>query len=220
MSQLTMIHTNRAFLNFIENQLTEAEKKDRVFLQSWPAGSHLLKQGQGNKYVFVQQTGLSKVHITEDNGKDFIVQFLGEGELLGEIEVIQKTPNLTTVTALTAVTAWCITTDYFAYLITHNAELNRLLLLSLAHRLNQTSARASYQQVYPAEYAMLKLLSVLATQQTSFAKKDLADYLGVSVRSFNRSLKQLRERSIVHPDSFDLYIERDVFERLMREYGE
>jgi CRP-like cAMP-binding protein len=95
-----------------------------------------------------------------------------------------------------------------------------LLLLSLAHRLNQTSARASYQQVYPAEYAVLKLLSVLATQQTTFAKKDLADYLGVSVRSFNRTLKQLRERSIVHPDSFDLYIDRDAFDRLMREYGE
>ncbi|WP_161964195.1 Crp/Fnr family transcriptional regulator [Chitinophaga flava] len=220
MSQHTMIHTNRAILSFIEDTLTEAEKKDRVFLQSYPAGTRLLTQGQRNKYVLVQKTGLSKCYITEDNGKDFIIQFLGEGELLGELELIQQSSNLTTVTALTPVTAWCITTDYFTYLISHNMVLNRLLMESLANRLAQTSARASYQQVYPAEYTMLKLLSVLARQQTAFSKKDLADYLGVSVRSFNRTLKQLREKSIIHPDSFDLYLDRASFERLIQTYGE
>lgn len=215
-----MIQTNLAILSFIENSLSVTDNSDTVSLQSFAPGTPLLRRGYGNKYVFVIKTGICKCYITEENGKDFIIEFLGEGELLGEIEVIQPTKNLTTITALTPVTAWCITQDYFARLITHDQQFNKLLLQSLAKRVCQTSARASYQQIYPAEYTTLKLLSVLAQQPAALSKKDLADYLGVSVRSFNRTLKQLRERRIIKPDSFDLYIDLKAFDRLIREYGE
>ncbi|NSL90801.1 Crp/Fnr family transcriptional regulator [Chitinophaga solisilvae] len=215
-----MIRTNLAILSFIEQTLTSEEKEDRVFLKGYAPGEHLLMQGQGNKYVFIQKEGISKCYITEANGKEFIIEFLGEGELMGEIEIIRKTKNVTSIAALTPVTSYCITYDFFSKLMTQYPVFNQLLLQALAARVSETSARASYQQIYPAEYTMMKLFSLLANQQVVLPKKDLADYLAVSLRSFNRTIKQLREKRILSPHSFDLYIDGKMMDKLLLEYDQ
>ncbi|MNR39083.1 hypothetical protein D3C85_1572520 [compost metagenome] len=83
---------------------------------------------------------------------------------------------------------------FFLSLIQKSSEFTTILLQELSTRIIQTSTRASFQQLYTVEYALLKLLQLQADEHISISKDDMAAYLGISVRSFNRSLKQLIEK--------------------------
>jgi len=65
--------------------------------------------------------------------------------------------------------------------------------LSDATRIVNTARRASYQQLYRIEYSLHQLVEMQKKQAITLSKEDIAAYLGISVRSLNRSLKQLKE---------------------------
>jgi CRP/FNR family transcriptional regulator, anaerobic regulatory protein len=98
---------------------------------------------------------------------------------------------LCNVAAISEVTAYVIPDHLFLSLINKSSEFTTILLQELSTRIIQTSTRASFQQLYTLEYALLKLLKLQADEQISISKEDMAAYLGISVRSFNRSLKQV-----------------------------
>jgi CRP-like cAMP-binding protein len=88
----------------------------------------------------------------------------------------------------------------------------------LATRVSQLAIRVSYQQLYPVEYALLKVLSLFASQKISLSKQDLADYLAISVRSLNRTLKQLREQKSVLTEGLQLNITPAALQQLLKQF--
>jgi len=188
-----MLRTNLAFLSFIERY--SAENADvNIILKSYKAGYRLIQQGDKISNIYIIKEGISKCFISEENGKDFIIEFLGKGEVVGELEALKKIDCLCNVAAISAVTAYIIPDHVFLSLIQKSSEFTTILLQELSTRIIQTSTRASFQQLYTVEYALLKLLQLQADEHISISKDDMAAYLGISVRSFNRSLKQLIEK--------------------------
>lgn len=160
-------------------------------LKSFKAGYKFIEQGEKISNIYIIKDGISKCFISEENGKDFIIEFLGKGEVVGELEALKKITCLCNVAAISDVTAYVIPHHLFLSLINKNSEFTILLLQELSTRIIQTSTRASFQQLYTLEYALLKLLKLQADEHISISKEDMAAYLGISVRSFNRSLKQI-----------------------------
>lgn len=188
-----MLRTNLAFLSFIERY--SAENADvNITLKSYKAGYRLIEQGDKISYIYIIKEGISKCFISEENGKDFIIEFLGKGEVVGELEALKKIDCLCNVAAISEVAAYVIPDHVFLSLIQKSSEFTTILLQELSTRIIQTSTRASFQQLYTVEYALLKLLQLQADEHISISKDDMAAYLGISVRSFNRSLKQLIEK--------------------------
>lgn len=188
-----MLRTNLAFLSFIERY--SAENADvNITLKSYKAGYRLIEQGDKISNIYIIKEGISKCFISEENGKDFIIEFLGKGEVVGELEALKKIDCLCNVAAISEVAAYVIPDHVFLSLIQKSSEFTTILLQELSTRIIQTSTRASFQQLYTVEYALLKLLQLQADEHISISKDDMAAYLGISVRSFNRSLKQLIEK--------------------------
>jgi len=185
-----MLRTNLTFLSFIERFCTENKEAD-ITLKSFKAGYKFIEQGEKISNIYIIRDGISKCFISEENGKDFIIEFLGKGEVVGELEALKKITCLCNVAAISDVTAYVIPHHLFLSLINKNSEFTILLLQELSTRIIQTSTRASFQQLYTLEYALLKLLKLQADEHISISKEDMAAYLGISVRSFNRSLKQI-----------------------------
>ncbi|SFA52878.1 cAMP-binding domain of CRP or a regulatory subunit of cAMP-dependent protein kinases [Pedobacter suwonensis] len=185
-----MLRTNLTFLSFIERFCTENKEAD-ITLKSFKAGYKFIEQGEKISNIYIIKDGISKCFISEENGKDFIIEFLGKGEVVGELEALKKITCLCNVAAISDVTAYVIPHHLFLSLINKNSEFTILLLQELSTRIIQTSTRASFQQLYTLEYALLKLLKLQADEHISISKEDMAAYLGISVRSFNRSLKQI-----------------------------
>ncbi|WP_027383949.1 Crp/Fnr family transcriptional regulator [Epilithonimonas caeni] len=185
-----MLRTNQSFLTYVQELYEQQERKENIIVKQYSKGQKLFSQNENATKVMVIKEGITKCFFTEHNEKEYIVEFLGNGEIIGEIELIRQISCLCSIEALTDVTAYAISTDYFSQLIKNSLLLNNLLLDVFAKRIIDTSTRASYQQVYTIEHSLTKLLNLQSKQDISISKEDMASYLGVTVRSLNRILKK------------------------------
>lgn len=187
-----MIRTNPSVLSFIDDLYKAHERKESIQLKSFSSGQFLLQQGQQVARTLVIKEGITKCFLSEENDKDYIVEFLGEGETLGDLEVIRNIKCLCSIQAITPVKAYLVAIPFFKSLMNENLEFNKLLLGEFAERIINTSTRASFQQLYTVESGLARLLELQAEQNITISKEDMAAYLGVTIRSLNRALKNLK----------------------------
>lgn len=191
-----MLRTNLDLLTFMD-QYCKENPKSGISLKTFPTGLKLITQGEIIKNVFVVKEGITKCFISEENGKDFIVEFLGKGEIVGELELLKQMECLCNVSAISEVLVYAIPKNVFVRLCEKNGVFNKLLLQELSTRIIQTSSRASFQQLYTIEYGLLKLMKLQAEEKIKLSKEDMAAYLGIPIRSFNRTLKSLIDQKVI-----------------------
>ncbi|MGM9477124.1 Crp/Fnr family transcriptional regulator [Pedobacter sp. GSP4] len=209
-----MLRTNLAFLSFIERFCTENTAVN-ISLKTFKAGFRFIEQGEKISNIYIIKDGISKCFISEENGKDFIIEFLGKGEVVGELEAIKKIACLCNVATISEVTAYVIPDYVFLSLIEKSSDFTTILLQELSTRIIHTSTRAAFQQLYTLEYALLKLLKLQAEEDIVISKDDMAAYLGISVRSFNRSLKQIIDKSGFDTPEFKNLLQQHSLKRLL-----
>lgn len=185
-----MLRTNLLLLSFIEKACNEDPKKE-VTLKDYPKGTFLCKQEEQPYKIAIIRSGFAKCFYSEENGKDFILEFLGKGEIVGEIEALRSIKYLCNVEAVTDVQVYVFSTSYFRSLLDNNHQFSRILLEELAERIINTSSRAAHQQLYTLKYGLSKLLDLQDKQGIKLSKTDMASYLGIEIRSLNRALKDL-----------------------------
>ncbi|MDR6570027.1 MULTISPECIES: Crp/Fnr family transcriptional regulator [Chitinophaga] len=213
-----MLRTNPAFLHFMERFTASGGESEAVAIKTFTAGTRLIRQGDTISHVYIIREGITKCYIEEDNGKDYIFEFLGKGEITGDLEGIRKEKCLCNIEAITPVTVYAIPHTLFSWLLLNNTAFNGLMLEELVIRIRQTCIRASYQQLYPVEYALLRLLALEAEQDIVIPKKDMAAYLGITTRSFNRTLKELRAKNILDPQGMNIDLTRKQLEEILRRF--
>lgn len=188
-----MIRTNQTLLDCISAAPAEAG----ITLLDFRKGAVVLLQGEFPEWVYVVQEGLLKSAVLEANGKEYVVSFSGPGEILGEIEIFIQEPYLCSVTVLRPARLYRLSCQAFVDLLARNAIFCQAILAELAHRLYLSSRRASFQQLYPIEYSVLKLLALSQPDLSGTSRADIASYLGITLRSLNRTLRQLQEKGIL-----------------------
>lgn len=189
-----MLRTNETFLSYLKQLYDKQERKEDITIKSFSKGTRILVQNEKPSKVMLIYDGVTKCYFAEENGKEFIIEFLGKGEIIGEIEFIKNIDCLCTVEAMTELSVYAFSISYFRTLIKNDLTLNNLLLDVFAERIVNTSERASYQQLHTTEYSLAKLLELQSKQEIEISKEDMAAYLGVTIRSLNRALKSLNKK--------------------------
>jgi CRP-like cAMP-binding protein len=185
-----MIRKSPTLLRTIEELAARGSQGEAILLRHVPKGEMLLRQGESTTKVLIVRNGIVKCYITEDNEKEYILEFLGEGEVLGELEAICRRPAMCNVKTLSEAAVYQIDKATFLDLLDRHAVLNATILLTLATRLANTGTRAARQQLYTLDHNLSQLQEVLQREKIPVTKQDLADYLGISLRSLNRLLKE------------------------------
>jgi CRP-like cAMP-binding protein len=180
-----MIRKNAQLLGLIEQLATTS---GTIMLREYGVGQQMIYQGQQSQRVYIIRSGIAKCFITEENGKDYILEFLGEGELIGEIEAIRKQRAICTVEALTPLSIYTMTNIEFMHFLTTMPDFNAVVIELMATRISNSSVKGARQQLYTLSEIIPQLLEALNAQQITFTKQDLAQYMGISVRSLNRLL--------------------------------
>lgn len=186
-----MLRTNQSFLAYVSDLYEKQSRKEDIIVKPFERGELLVSQGEEVSKVILLREGIVKCSLTEKNGKEYILEFSGSGEIIGELESIREVKALCTIEALTAVKVYSISIPYFRKLLKEDIVFNGFLLNVFAERISNTSSRASYQQLYTVEESLNRLLELQSEQDLKISKENMAAYLGVSVRSLNRSLKSL-----------------------------
>lgn len=190
-----MIRTNSELLDFF-SQWDNPEGYKTFKEKQFDPGQKLIVQGKEGRFVHIIKKGIAKCYVSEENGKEFVQEFFGAGELLGEIEVLNHTRTFSTVVALTTVCTYCIGKDDFYAMMKSTRGFNLMVSRALAAKLRDTAIRTSRQQTYPTAHNLNKLSQLFSKETGMFSKKDIADYLGITLRSLNRSLKQMGQMDL------------------------
>lgn len=181
-----------SLLAYFQWRYREQQHPEHIQKKHYDKGELIFLQGCKTEKVVLLISGIAKCYCTESNHKSYILDFVGPDDILGELEVLRQAACLCSVKVLAPTEAYCISKSYFEKLLAEDISLNHLLLDSFSTRIVKTSSRASYQQLYTLDYNLRKLQALQEKQQVNLSKEDMADYLGVSVRSLNRALLRLK----------------------------
>ncbi|SHN42511.1 Crp/Fnr family transcriptional regulator [Chitinophaga sp. CF418] len=191
-----MITTNLQLRNLMEELTGNESTGNAITLRTLQPKQRLIVQDQALQSVYIIRSGVTKCFITENNERDYILDFLGEGEILGEIEAIRHTRATCTIEAITPLTVYTMSSVQFHHFFKTLPTFGSVVLELIATRLARISEKAARQQLYTLSEILPQLLSALESQQITFTKQDLSEYLGISVRSLNRLLKDADNTTI------------------------
>lgn len=184
-----MILTNDQILDFLDKNYER--EPQFIKLVSFKKNETIVEQGKSIKHIYIIKKGIVKCSIAEENNKSYTLEFLGVGEIIGEIETLLNCKNLASIKSLTESLLYKIEVDFFKKVLLNEPHFNILLMKELARRLQKTAIRSSSQQLNTLQRSLKDLLLLLDEQKVKFKKNDLAEYLGITTRSLNRELKNL-----------------------------
>ena len=187
-----MLRTNNTFLSYFEQLYNSQQRKEEILIKEFPEGQLILQQGQNAPKVYSIKEGITKCFFDEVEDTGVIVEFLGKGEVRGDIEVIKNMPCLCNIQALTPVQVYAVSIPFIRSLLEKDLAFNKLMLDAFAERIINTSTRASFQQLHTVEHTLSRLLELQKAQELTISKEDMAAYLGITIRSLNRALKNLK----------------------------
>lgn len=186
-----MVRTNQTLLDYAAVLYDKQPRKEDIIVRHYTAEQIMFHQNKPAAKVIIVREGITKCCLTEDNDKTYIIEFLGTGEVIGELECIRNIPCLCSVEAVTDVSAFAFSVPFFQHLLQTDLKMSNYLLDSFAGRIINTSVRSSFQQLYTVEHSLKKLLELQAKYGLTLSKEEMASYLGITVRTLNRGLKNL-----------------------------
>jgi CRP-like cAMP-binding protein len=191
-----MIRVNTDLLSFFNEFTRSAEGASFVSGHKFAPKKTILEQGVRVEFVHIIKSGIAKCSILEENGAEFIQEFFGEGEIFGEIEMFNDDDSFGSVESLTELEIYRISRKTFDRLLDENRRFNRLILSALAAKIKYKAFRHSFHQLNPIETNLLHLKKQFPDLLKTISKQDIASYLGITERSFNRALKSLKDKNL------------------------
>jgi CRP-like cAMP-binding protein len=188
-----MIRTNEELLDYIGKNLSP----NFISQQTYVPYQLLIGQGKRVNKVYIIKSGIAKCFLTDDNGNDFVQEFFGKGEIIGEIEMFNNQVSFCGISAITELTVYVISADNFKYLLDEDKIFNHLILNTLASKIHYMGLRHAHNQLNDVEINILKIKKELPDIFNIIPKKDIAHYLGITLRSLNRATSELRMKKLI-----------------------
>ncbi|WP_421894459.1 Crp/Fnr family transcriptional regulator [Marinoscillum sp.] len=181
-----MIRENPALLRYL-SELHLANGP--VTASDFPPKTEIIGQEKNVKAAFIITSGIAKCYLRENNGRIFVQEFFGPGELFGEVELIRQSLSFSCIEGITQLSAFRIGQDDFHTLLHADSRFNTLILQSLANKVRYKALRHAHNQSHPAADNLVRLQQTFPDLFHTIPKQDLADYLGITLRSLNRILR-------------------------------
>jgi len=192
MSDEKMIRTNKELFNYITRLVKSGS--DSLFSEhSFAPAEQILIEGKKVFSVYIMKSGIVKCYLTTDTGSTFIQEFFGEGEIFGEIELMDDSSSYCTIEAIDEVQVYKIQKNDFLDLLEQDKKFNRLFIEALILKLRYKATRHSYNQSHTIEDKLRRLKVKFPDLDQVLSKQDTADYLGITLRALNRTIKGLSE---------------------------
>src|SRR5512138_263157 len=182
----------------------------RAHRRVFEAGRNVMTIDQPGEAVYIILHGTVKIHI-EQGERDVIVSILGEGDLLGEMSLIDSVGrSASAVTLENSLMLW-MDKNTFTYMLDNFTPVARNLVRILSARV-----RLSDQMIQ--SLATLDVNGRVARQLLAFAEKyghakdgaiqirivltqsDIADLVGASRKRVNQTMVLLKERGLIDTD--------------------
>ncbi len=191
-----MIRTNPELTSYVKKLFVSGLYE--IVEEKFPSKHRIIEQDRRYNKVYFITEGITKCYISDENGREFIQEFLGDGMEFGELEVFSKKYTICSVESITPLKVLAISHSGFNELLETDSHFNKLIMKALADKIRYKAPRHSYQHSYPIEDNIIRLKKVFPEFTEVISKRDIANYIGVTVRSLNRALKELKTKTDLH----------------------
>jgi CRP/FNR family transcriptional regulator, cyclic AMP receptor protein len=165
-------------------------------------GSALFDQGDESDGLYVVVSGIVRIYLTAEDGREATINLLEEGEVIGEMALLDGLPRSAGAAALTDSRLIFVPRDPFLALLDESTRLARQIILTLCERLRAANAQVDQAIFHDLRHRLLVLLrqialihgrveSDMAVVELEMTQGMLAQMLGASREAVNKQLRAL-----------------------------
>ena len=194
------------FSDLNENELKDIENK--FTNRSYPKNSMIILEEEFGDIVFIIIEGTIKITRVNDEGKEVILSLLGEGEIFGEMAIIDGEARSANALAQESCELLAIQKNDFIALLKNNFKISLGLMSELAKRLRKSDQQIEALTLSDAEHRIGVSILNLAEDRGVIRKgnvtieklpfqQDIANMAGTSRETVSRVLKLFEDKTLV-----------------------
>jgi len=174
-------------------------------------GDTLFDQGDESDGLYVIVEGILRIYLTADDSREATINLLEDGEVIGEISLLDGLPRSAGVAALTDAKLIFIPREPFLELLGSSKKLAEQIILTLCERLRAANAQVDQAIFHDLRHRLIVLLRQLAiihghvekdvaVVDLDLTQGTLAQMLGASREAVNKQLRALIKEGRIEMD--------------------
>jgi CRP/FNR family cyclic AMP-dependent transcriptional regulator len=166
-------------------------------VRHFPKGAVLINEGEQGDSLFIVLAGRVKVYASNETGREFVIDFHGPGDYVGEMS-LDGAARSASVATVEPTTCAVVNRTKFREFIQANPDFALHLIEKLIHRLRVTTANVKSLALSDVYGRLARLVASLARDEDGrqvvpdrMTQQEIADRVGASRDMISRLLKDL-----------------------------
>jgi len=192
-------------------------------------GQMIFARGDAGTHLYVVDAGQVRLAVSTADGRELSFQIAAEGDLFGEIAVLDGGPRSAEATALVDTVAYGLSREEFRHLRATHPDVADAVVAYLCRRLREVSEKLEGIALYPLEVRLARFLVAMIGDRTSpsgsrvplelrFSQSELALLLGATRAKTNGALKSLEAASALKRTADRLFCDPEALAALARSF--
>ena len=166
-------------------------------VRTFPRGTVLINEGDGGDALYVVLSGRVKVFSSNEAGREFVIDFHGAGEYVGEMS-LDGAPRSASVITVEPTTCAVVNRAQFRDFILAHPDFAMHLIERLIHRVRVTTSNLKSLALSDVYGRLVRLLNALGQEvdgryvvPEKLTQQDIADRVGASRDMIGKLMKDL-----------------------------
>jgi CRP-like cAMP-binding protein len=173
--------------------------------KEYRAGTVICRQGEIIDRLYIIVKGYADIYYLAENGKKYSLITLKNGDVIGEIEILDRKPYGANMEAYSNLTTLEISRNYFMKWMDMDRVVNFNINRVLSERFYHLVLKAGKDTLHTLKYRLCAYLVSRGKQiskdtkniEIKINKEKLSEEFAVTSRSINRVLQELQKRNIL-----------------------
>ena len=189
-----MLNQVSLFANLPQKSLDELEQLS--VLRRYPKNTILFIEGDDSTHLYIVKKGKVSASVAGDDGREVILNYMGEGDYFGELALLDGQPRSATVRTVTACEVVAIARSSFQELLKTNPEFVTQVVAELTKRVRDLTDSVKDLALLDVYGRVSNVLEKLSDEngridQPKVTHQDIANMVGSSREMVSRIMKQL-----------------------------
>ena len=177
----------------------------------------MINEGDDSRSFYVIIAGQVKVYLTDESGKEVVLNIQNAGEYFGEVALLDEGPRSASVITTQASQFAILNQQAFIDCITENPQISLKVMQGLTSRLRALSDNVRSLALMDVYGRVARLLLELAVEQEGkkvitgkLTQNDIADRIGASSKMVGRIMQELKKGGYIQKDGKQLLIAKPL----------
>jgi len=189
----------------------------RFATRRYPKNAVIINEGDDTSSFYIILEGRVKIYLTDESGKQVILNTQGAGEYFGEVALLDQGPRSASVITLQECKFAVLNHQAFIEHISENPQLSLKIMQGLTQRLRALSDNIRSLAFMDVYGRVARLLLELASEQNGeniiderLTQSDIAAHVGASPKMVGRIMQELKKGDYIRKERQRLVIVKSL----------